>query len=438
MLLIYTESDSPRLQYILRVLFRETSMLEFRVTTDLSAFNSHAGPRLNYSRSRIAEYEFFLPAHGLLSEPGIREQAIQVSRASGLPVFFETSGGDFPFDIFAAAFYLVSRYEEYLPHQKDRYGRFDHRLSLAFREGFLDRPLVNEWMKSLRQALRRRFPELFLPEPTFRFIPTYDIDIAFAFRCRRGTRRLGGWLRDLSRGDFAQLSQRFRVLVNGATDPYDVYEWLDALHIRYRLRPLYFFLLAERHMGYDRNIDPREPAFRALIRYHGMGYDVGMHPSWQSGDDAWRLASEKSMLEEITGREITASRQHYIRMNLPDTYRKLLALGIRDDYSMGYGSVNGFRASLAASFTWYDLDQETATGLRIHPFCFMDANAKFEEGLPPAKAFEALKVLHDRVKQCGGTLYTVFHNQFLGSHPHYAGWREVYELFLEEVVYWDV
>lgn len=438
MLLIYSESDTPRLQYILRVLFREVCKLDYRLTTDRLRFENHVGPRLSYARNRITDNEFFLPACGLLSETGVLEQGIEVRRDFDYPFFFGIPGGDFPFDIFSASFYLVSRYEEYLPHQKDSYGRYDPRQSLAYREGFLERPLVNEWMKAFRQAIRSRFPTLFLPEPIFRFVPTYDIDVAFAYRCRGTVRGAGGWVRDLLNGNFTQVSQRFRVVVKGARDPYDVYEWLDALHIRYRLRPIYFFLLADRKAGYDRNIDPRKPAFRALVRYHAMGYAMGIHPSWQSGDNALLLASEKARMEDFAGREITASRQHYIRMNLPDTYRRLAALGIQDDYSMGYGSMNGFRASLSSAYTWYDVQEESATGLRIHPFCFMDANALFEEGLRPGQAFEALQHMHGRVKQTGGTLYTIFHNNVLGSHSTHPGWKEVYELFLEEVVYWDI
>jgi hypothetical protein len=438
MLLIYAEHDSPRLAYILQVLFRDVSVLEYRFTSDRAAYLHHEGPRLNYSRERITENDFFLPASGLLSETGTREQVLDLRQSSAFPYFFPTSDGDFPFDVFAASFYLVSRYEEYLPHYPDRYGRYDHRQSLACREGFLDRPLVNEWMKAFRLALHARFPGLFMPEPVFRFQPTYDIDVAYAYRCRGWARLAGGWLRDLLHWRIPVIAQRIRVSAGKEADPYDVFEWLDALHLRYRLKPVYFFLLAARQVGYDKNIDPRKKVFRELVAYHGMGYPIGVHPSWQSGDDGNLLAAEKALLESLTGRETGRSRQHYIRMSLPHTYQALLAGGISEDYSMGYGSINGFRASIAAPHAWYDLSRERSTALRIHPFCFMDANARFEEGLAPGQAFEQLRVLHDRVKKSGGTMSVIFHNSFLGTHPDYRGWREVYELFLEEVVYWDI
>ena len=438
MLIVFSESDSPRLRYILQVLLGELSDIGYTLTSDRSVYASWDGPRLNYTRSRISREELFVPPAGLLSATGTAPVDVQVHPGQDFPYFFATEGGDLPFDLFSASFYLLTRYEEYHHAAADAWGRFDQGQSLAARGGFLRRPLVNEWLKAFRAILREKFPAMVYREPVFRFLPTYDIDIAYAYLHRKGLRRMGGWIKDLLRGNAARLAQRLRVQLGRETDPYDVYEWLDALHMRYGLRPVYFFLAAARHEGLDRNVDPRLPAFRDLVWYHAAGYAIGLHPSWKSGDQPDLLASEIRTLEDITGGAVTCSRHHYIRIRIPETYRLLEDLGIRDDYSMGYATVNGFRASVASAYTWYDLEQERITALRVHPFCFMDANALFEEKLSPSRAYEQLKGMHDRVKSCGGTLCTVFHNNFLGNYPDYRGWREVYELFLEQVVYWDL
>lgn len=438
MLLVFAESDSPRLRYILQVLLGELSDIRYTLTSDQSVYAAWDGPRLNYSRIRISREEVFVPPAGLLFATGTAPVDVRVEPGQDYPYFFATVDGDLPFDLFSASFYLLSRYEEYHQSAVDAWGRFDHRKSLAAREGFLRRPLVNEWMKAFRFILRGKFPAMVCREPVFRFVPTYDIDIAYAYLHRKGLRRIGGWVKDILRGNAARLAQRVRVSLGREADPYDVYEWLDALHMRYGLRPVYFFLAAAKHEGPDRNIDPRLKAFRDLVRYHAAGYATGLHPSWKSGDHQELLAAELQTMEAITGISVTRSRHHYIRVRIPETYRLLEEVGIRDDYSMGYATANGFRASVASAYTWYDLERERMTGLRVHPFCFMDANAIFEEKLSPSRAFEQLKGLHDRVKSCGGILYTVFHNNFLGSYPDYKGWREVYEVFLEEVVYWDV
>jgi hypothetical protein len=395
------------------------------------------GPRINYSEKEIAEGDFFLCPAPLLFETGISPQEIECFELNYHKAFFETTG-DLPFDVFAASFYLLSRYEEYLPHSTDMYGRFAHTDSLAYREGFLDLPLVNIWLREFKTALARKYPELVFRYASFKFIPTYDIDSAFSYLHKGWKRNLGGSLKAIATGQWAAVKARINVLRGRQPDPFDAYEWLDSLHLYCRMRPYYFFLVAARRRGVDRNILPSGAALQELVRYHAAGYRVGIHPSWQSGDDDQLLTEEIDCLERMTDRAITRSRQHYIRWRLPITYRRLLKNGIEQDFSMGYGSINGFRASVASSFHWYDLEKEEATPLRIFPFCFMDANAFYEQNYTAGQAMTELMHYYHLVRKVNGLMITIWHNSFLGSDPQFAGWREVYEVFLKEEVYWDM
>ena len=99
--------------------------------------------------------------------------------------------------------------------------------------------------------------------------------------------------------------------------PFDSYEWLDSLHLYCRTRAYYFFLVAEKQKGVDKNISPDKPEMKSLISYHAAGYTVGIHPSWQSGDEEAVLMDEVDKLAEIIGSPVKYSRQHYIRMSLP-------------------------------------------------------------------------------------------------------------------------
>ena len=143
------------------------------------------------------------------------------------------------------------------------------------------------------------------------------------------------------------------------------------------------------------------------------------------------VKEEIDSIKKITNKDFTKSRQHYIRLTLPETYRTLIKNGITDDYSMGYGSINGFRASVSSPFYWYDLESEEATNLRIHPFCFMEANSFFEQHLSAEEAGKELQYYHDIVKQVGGQLITIFHNHFLTEQPQWKPWRDMYRRFLE-------
>ncbi len=438
MLTVYSDRDTPRWKYISTVLLQEICGIPVTFTTSKEMYLASGPNRINYSQKRIGDDELFIRSVDLLFENNIYDQQISISRIQDTPVFFVTSDSDFPFDIFAASFYLVSRYEEYLPHRMDNYGRFDYTQSLAFRNEFLHKPLVNIWLNDFRKLLVLKFPSLVIPVPVFRFLPSYDIDIAYAYLGRDPRRTIMGAARSFLQGRPGDVIERFRVINGRKKDPYDVYEWLDALHLKYRLRPFYFFLVAEKQEGYDKNIDPLNEKLKELIKYHAVGYPIGMHPSWQSGDDPGLLISEKQNLESISGKRIICSRQHYIRLSMPGTYRLLIENGIESDFSMGYGSINGFRASVSSPYSWYDLEHEEATSLRVYPFCFMDANAFFEQKYTPGQAFEEIKYFHDVIKKVNGTMITIWHNTFFSDEPMYKGWKEVYEIFLNDVVYWDL
>ncbi|WP_315818395.1 DUF7033 domain-containing protein [Paraflavitalea speifideaquila] len=150
------------------------------ITTDSHAFEQANGPKLNYSSQDLTGHHLSIHPVDLLFESGIRPQTIHCFTTNGQVAFFSTTG-DLPFDIFAASFYLLSRYEEYLPHEKDEYGRYGHTNSLAFREGFLDQPLVNYWLKHFKEVLVQKFPGLLFRKTNFKCILSYDIDIAWSY-----------------------------------------------------------------------------------------------------------------------------------------------------------------------------------------------------------------------------------------------------------------
>ena len=438
MLLIYSGISSSRLCYICDVLLHDIGGIAVNYTQSKDAFVDYKGPKINYSGSTVAANEFWISPASLLFENTITPQDVPVSELEKYPVLYAAAEGDWAFDLFAAAFYLLSRYEEYLPSAPDEYGRFAHTESLAFKNGFLRQPLINEWLSDFQQSLQHRFPALVFTAGKFRFLPTYDIDIAYSYLYKGILRNAGGLVRSLLKGRLGEIKDRIDVLTKRKEDPFDVYEWLYALHLKYQLRPCYFFLVTKSTGEYDKNIDPLQAEMQELIRYHASGYNVGIHPSWQSGDDPPLLVEEINTMEKITGQKIINSRQHYIRFHLPGTYRQLAAAGIRNEFSMGYGSINGFRASIASPFYWYDLEKEEKTSLKVHPFCFMDANAYYEQKLTPQQAFQEIRSYHDRIKKVNGTMITIWHNNFFGSDKIFEGWKEVYELFLEEVVYWDL
>ncbi len=291
---------------------------------------------------------------------------------------------------------------------------------------------MNLWIKNFKEKLKQKFPSLIIHYSTFTFLPTYDIDIAWSYRHKGWWRSLCGLLSSFTRGNWAQVKERIDTLKGKQKDPFDSYSWLHRLHEENQVKPYYFFLLAKKNGRYDKNILPKQKALQALISDHLTRYSVGIHPSWRSGDEHELLKKETNILSSITGQKVLSSRQHYIRFTLPETFRRLIEGGIRFDFSMGYGSINGFRASVATPFYWYDLEKEQQTGLTLFPFCYMEANSFYEQKYSAVQALDEMRYYYNTVRSVNGTFVMIWHNHFLGTDKLFVGWKEIYEQFIKE------
>jgi hypothetical protein len=181
-ILVFASKRSPRLTYIFDLLLGDLLGLEYTLTDNKDEFMSNPSPKFSYCEHAVKDELFFF-ASRFLFEKGIEDQQINVFEWNGIPVFFGTHPKyELPFDIFAASFFLVSRYEEYLPHIKDNHLRFSPQQSLAYQKNFLHKPLVNIWAKELKRILQSHFPTLVFKEHQYRYISTFDIDSAYAYR----------------------------------------------------------------------------------------------------------------------------------------------------------------------------------------------------------------------------------------------------------------
>lgn len=421
---IIAEHLTPRLRYIFTLLLGER--LGLTLTFAESGSEGISGPAIHYGMEPMPEVPSFT-AHGLLSEQGIRPLEIVVKKGEArhvLPFVVAQDSGLLPFDPFAAAFYLVTRYEEYLPYTADRFGRYPSQQSLAVIHGFADEPVVDRWVFLLRDVLLHHFPELECGRPEYRFTSTIDIDNAFAYRHKGLLMNIGGAVRDLMTGTVP--TERLSVLAGMRPDPYDTYKFLKGAHERAGIRPILFWLLADRG-PYDRNLPHTCHAMRSLISEVATETNTGIHPGFASQDEPATVRKEVQRLQNITGQRVTASRQHYLRMRMPDTYRTLIKCGITDDYTMGYADRTGFRAGTSNSFLWYDLGREEATTLRIHPFACMDVTLKDYLMLQPDEAIAEVAALNRRIREVGGHMMTLWHNESVSDRGSWTGWRRVFE-----------
>jgi hypothetical protein len=432
MLLIFSSASSPRLIYTFDFIFRELIGSPYRLTNDANEFRQSTEPKLSYSEAPVGDELFFFSTK-LLFEKGIREQDISVFDWENSKAFFATHPKyEFPFDPFAASFYLVSRYEEYLPHLRDAHDRFDVKESLAWKKGFLQKPLVDIWARRLKETLRKKFPRLEFPKKSYQYISTIDIDNAYAFREKGIVRTTGALARSFLQGNLPAFVNRIAVLAGFRHDPYDTYDDLFAIQQEHALRCIYFFLLGD-YSENDKNVPATSKRLQSLIKQIADYNECGIHPSYASNSLPEKISAEKTRLRKIIRRDVTKSRQHFLMLKFPSTYRNLLDHDISDDYTMGHAGDVGFRASTCSPFLFYDLDREAATRLRVHPFALMDATFKYYLKVKPEEALNMIRSLADEVRDVDGTLISLWHNESLSEIYPWTGWKALYSQMVRAV-----
>ncbi len=220
MLLLYARTITPRFEYIANLFLRDLVGMDFIFTTDETELRETEGPKINYS-SKVIKGAINICPDGLLFDDKITAVNPTTGKWGKLPAMcMSPEGYSLPFDVFSAAFYLVTRYEEYLPFKPDNLGRFMPEESILHKLNTLDKPIVNRWALKFRKMLLKAYPKTGYKKSYFHFITTLDIDMAFKYRHKGFLRTAGGMIRDAVKLKTQSLVQRYKVIKGKRKDPF--------------------------------------------------------------------------------------------------------------------------------------------------------------------------------------------------------------------------
>ena len=224
-LLIYVSKKTSRIRYTFKLVFTDILLMEYTLTSDLDAFLSADGPKMQYSAKPFSDDLYFQSNEFLLKE-GVDSVVLDPFEYDGINVFFpvKDSLSELPFDVFSAIFYLVSRYEEYLPFVKDQHGRFTAHKSISHELGFLQKPVVNIWALKIKEILLAKYPDINYSIRNYKFLPTHDVDSAWAYAQKGLVRTIGSYFLALKRMDWYDIKVRTQVLLRMRKDPFDTFD----------------------------------------------------------------------------------------------------------------------------------------------------------------------------------------------------------------------
>jgi hypothetical protein len=328
-------------------------------------------------------------------------------------------------DLFGAAFFLLTRYEEIALPARDGHDRFPAGASLAGRQGMLERPLVNEYGEALWQALSARWPRLERRRRSYRLLLSHDVDQARSYPWGPLTLAKLAASDVLKRRDPDLAVRRLRAARSRhAPEPvHDLFDTFDLLmdsSERRGLRSAFYFLAGSSHPAFDGDYRLEDPWLGHLLRrIHERGHEIGLHPSYESYRDPERIRRELDSLQTACARlgivqERWGGRQHFLRWENPTTWRAWEDAGLDYDSSLGFADAPGFRCGACFEFPVFDLPARRVLRLRERPLVLMEA-ALLNHGASRETVFAMASTLAARCRRVQGDFTFLWHNSRLES-----------------------
>ncbi|MDG1913336.1 MAG: polysaccharide deacetylase family protein [Crocinitomix sp.] len=412
MVTIYTEHITTRLTYVLDFCFTEKGQ-KYQLISTAEEWRKLPVKCINYSNQEL-ECLLQIDPQGMLFESEIYQcKALSLSDGN-----IKIDGVS---DDFGVIFYLLSRYKSYFSQNLDTHGRLTAEQNILVQFGLNKTAIVDRKVKSIWEKINLDYTTV---QNGFKYIPTFDIDIAWAYKHRKFIRSVGAMLKG------KKPIERFKVFAGVMKDPYDTYAQIR--DIASKTEEIISFTLLGDWGKYDKNIHWENFSYGSLIRGLNLAGGLGIHPSYASYLNKDQVAIEINRLEKITGHEIRKSRQHFLRLKIPETYKSLIEVGIEHDYSMGFADNIGFRAGTSFRFHYFDLIANKSTPLWVHPFTYMDSAMKDYLKLNPDQAKATIDELMLEVKSVGGQFISIWHNSSIHNRGEWKGWKAVLDYTVEK------
>ena len=334
-------------------------------------------------------------------------------------------------DVLALTFMLLTRWEESVIPAHDVHHRFPSTASIAHRQGFLHRPLLDEIGLALQAWLKALLPGWQPVERRFHIQLSHDLDHLNPIPARNLWRETAGDF--VTRRDLPMaLDSLFQIITGRARwrNHLAVRE-LAALSERYGLESVFYVLVSEPSL-YDEGYSLEDAKIRRLLRgLRAKGLVVGIHPGYETLDDTQRLKDAVIRLESALDEPIAEGRQHYLRFIVPDTWRHWDEAGLAYDSTLGYADAEGFRCSTCYPYPVFDISQDRELVLREIPLIAMDTTLRQYRKYTPEQTRQVILDLAQRCRAVNGTFTLLWHNTSLLRE--WRSWAKMYRQVLPEL-----
>jgi len=329
---------------------------------------------------------------------------------------------------------MLSRWEEYVNKTRDSHNRFPATESLAFKEGFLDRPIVNEQIEKLKDMLLELDSSIKFREKEFQLILTHDVDNIYFWKSKKQLLRIvvGDILKRKNLVlAYRRIKEYMAVKSGKIKDPFNTFDWLmdrsEEIGVKSR-----FYFMSGGVTQYDNNYKIDEPKALELIeKIKNRDHIVGIHPSYNAYNDTKQLKKEKEALESVCKCKIKEGREHYLRFEVPTTWQIWEDNGMEVDSTCGYADREGFRCGTGDEFSVFNILSREKLKLKERPLVFMDdSHYSYNKNIDTKKSFKIVKSIIQKQNKYHSKTTLLFHNSIF-ANDFRVNFVTLYEQLLE-------
>lgn len=429
-------------KYIIDILFKEFLGLSFQY--EISEFNFYI---IEFDgKELIIEDHFFNKYPKAFSY--LNKSAIPLSVAyienqfipeSNIPVIFgneslllEEKRIVWGNDIFAASFFMLTRWEEYVNMSPDQHMRFSAKESLAYKFAFLHRPIVNEYVETIWNMLLHLGFKGERKKNEYEFVLTHDVDYLRYYDSLKSVFRkvAGNVIRRKNLFTGMQIIKEYiNVQRSRVKDPYDTFDWIMDLSDEVNVKSKFYFMSSDK-TDQDNRYDINSPLAKSIIQnIIRRNHEIGFHPSYESYNNSKIWKAEKERLEIATNMVIEEGRQHYLRFEVPLTWNIWNQNNMKKDLSLSYADKEGFRCGVCYEFSVFDFISRSKLKLKELPLIVMEASFVGYQRTDPEEMVAATLSLIKTVKKYNGKFVFLWHNSSFNISP----WNQ-YDLVYQSIV----
>lgn len=411
--IVFSPLLTPRIKYIFNFIFKDILKAEVEFTGNSEYFLQSEHAKISYAEQPLGDELFFKNTQLLLSNK-VEALKIKTTTFGDYTVPFPVEVSALPFDIFAASFFIVSRYEEYLHKDKSELA-FEAKDSFQFKWRVLNRPIIDEWALILKNMLRKKYPSFkffqkkFVHQPTINFTLKPDIPSGFLPKTKFIFSSVFNKKQHF-------LSTLFDDLTGLGVAAEEVVNSLEKL----KVQPIYFINFiedAKNRLTYENS--------SLFLKDKPIGL---LRPCTSDKEKSSFLKADLTKIKHIQNSAVNLVSQQLEVLKLPSCYLHLLSAGITSDYSMGYANHVGFRAGTCTPFSWYDLQLEKVTPLNVKSYAISDTAIHYQS---VSEAAKTINDFIDAIKLVDGYFYSSWQLKSLSENVKFKKWKAIFSEMLK-------